>query len=273
MAIARKCAIFKGQSLCRFGELSRRILVLQWSRSRNSRGRWTLRWNQFGESLRCSRVWASSIRFASKPLTTLGMVGFARVRTLRYKNRILGSNPEGQGTDMHESCRAEAARMLGSIIEMFRDVSCETRLELMSLLTNGPSGVGVLADSLELGVTVISGHLAKLAKHGIVLREAIGRTRRYRLAPQVRFGCVDRTIRFGVDIDPRTGFDLRFPAEMTERLGWDIIEFPPASTSVSSRTVVLPHPVVLENSRIGELKFNPTRLLREDGCASYPPLE
>lgn len=172
---------------------------------------------------------------------------------------------------MHESCRARAERILGDLVETSRVVLCLQRLELLFLLAAGPCDVGGIADALNLGITVISGHLTKLARSNLVLCEAVGRTRRYSLASRVRFESdVDRIILVRFDLGFRAGFDLRVPCELAEQVGWRIIEYPP-SLPILPPMIDPSQPVILQKFRISEVKSTSLHSQMDDGLASYPP--
>lgn len=172
---------------------------------------------------------------------------------------------------MHESCRARAERILGELVASSRGVLCLQRLELLFLLATGPRDVGGIAGSLSLGITVISSHLAKLARCNLVLCEPVGRTRRYGLASGVRFESdVERIILIRVDLGFRLGFDLRVPCELAEQAGWRVIEYPPSLSTLPPMVNPL-QPVVLQKFRISEVKTPSVPGPFDDGWASYPP--
>ncbi len=65
--------------------------------------------------------------------------------------------------------------------QLFAALSHPTRLRIVELLESGPRSVNDIAESLQVGQSGISQHLAILARAGVLAVEPIGSVRLYRV--------------------------------------------------------------------------------------------
>lgn len=129
---------------------------------------------------------------------------------------------------------ADASLRMLSVI--FQQLACGVRLELLCLLSEGPRNVSSIAEELQLGVTVVSGHLQQLAEHCLVERKAAGRRRIYGLSDAVRVVHEAVAIRF--TFEPVRGVQcvLTFPESAIVRLRKATTELVEPEQSTSKRS-------------------------------------
>lgn len=76
---------------------------------------------------------------------------------------------------------SENQEPITELLAFFKALADENRLKIIGLLAARPSTVEALADSLGLGASTVSHHLAKLAKAGLVSARAEGHYYHYAL--------------------------------------------------------------------------------------------
>ena len=119
-----------------------------------------------------------------------------------------------------------------ALLELVHLANCAIRLELLLALGKGPRDVSALVRESDLEVSVVSGHLVKLARAGLVVKQPAGRRRIYALSPSVEVEQCDNGVRLELCGLGGVRVAMFIPMHAADRLG------PPSPPTLSVTTVL-----------------------------------
>lgn len=111
-----------------------------------------------------------------------------------------------------------AERSIDHLFELFAELVSRTRFEILCALAQQPQDVTSLTRKLELTMSLISGHLARLAQEELVAHRVIGKAHLYQLGPAVSWEPTPHGRQLGIRIGPDIEWLLRLRGAVLARL-------------------------------------------------------